>query len=69
MELKYKGREISIQVIKDSGGQWDWSYGIRGHGHRHNTGALAPTESVAIDNAYASAKREIDQATSGDAND
>lgn len=69
MELKYKGREISIQTKKDASGQWDWSYGIRGHGHRHNTGALAPSESVAIDNAYAAAKREIDQATSGDAND
>ncbi|MNT73190.1 hypothetical protein D3C72_2118650 [compost metagenome] len=39
MELKYKGREISIQTKKDASGQWDWSYGIRGHGHRHNAGA------------------------------
>ncbi|KWR76675.1 hypothetical protein [Cupriavidus sp. IDO] len=69
MEHRYKGREISIQTRKNASGQWEWSYGIRGHGQRHDTADPAPSEAVAIDKAYAAAKREIDQATSGDAND
>ncbi|ODV41603.1 hypothetical protein AWV79_34930 [Cupriavidus sp. UYMMa02A] len=68
MEFRYKSREISIHATKAPDGQWDWSFVIRGHGHRHNAGALAPTEDAAIDAAYAAAKHEIEH-ISGDAND
>lgn len=68
MEFRYKSREISIQPIKAPDGQWDWSFVIRGHGHRHNAGALAASEDSAIEAAYTAAKHEIDH-ISGDAND
>jgi len=68
MEYRYKSREISIQPIKAPDGLWDWSFVIRGHGHRHNAGARAATEDSAIEAAYAAAKHEIDH-ISGDAND
>jgi hypothetical protein len=63
MEFKYKGRDISIQTKAVAAGRWDWSYVIRGHGHRQNVREPAPSEQIAIDDAYRTAKREIDQIT------
>ncbi|GAB7546741.1 hypothetical protein CS8_064260 [Cupriavidus sp. 8B] len=60
MDFKYKGRDISIQTIRVAGDRWDWSYVIRGHGHRQNTREPAASEDIAIDDAYRAAKREID---------
>lgn len=62
MEFRYRGREVSIHARMVANGRWDWSYVIRGHSHRHNSGELASSEAVAIDEALAIARREIDQA-------
>ncbi|AOZ06677.1 hypothetical protein [Cupriavidus malaysiensis] len=61
MEFRYRGREILIHVRLVTSGHWDWSYVVRGHGHRQNAGELASSEAVAIDEALAAAKREVDQ--------
>jgi len=61
MEFRYKGREILIHTRKIRDGHWDWSFFIRGHGQRQNSGELAPSEGIAIDEAYVAARKEIDQ--------
>ncbi|NUA32119.1 hypothetical protein FCJ59_36280 [Cupriavidus basilensis] len=61
MDFKYRGRDISIQAREVASNRWDWSYVIRGHGHRQNTREPAASEEIAIDDAYRVAKREIDQ--------
>jgi len=68
MEFRHGGREIVVHTRRDANGHWDWSFVIRGHGHRQNTGDLVPTEGAAIDEAFAAAKREIDH-LAADGND
>jgi len=67
MEFRYRGREILVHARQDANGHWDWSYVVRGHGHTQNAGELAPTEGMAIDEALAAARREVDHvAADGD---
>ncbi|KJK21939.1 hypothetical protein UB46_24250 [Burkholderiaceae bacterium 16] len=66
MELKYKGRTVSIYTLKAAPDSWDWSYVIHGVEARRHADALARSEDVAVECAFQAARKVIDRLSEED---
>ena len=66
MELKYKGRTVSIHIVKAAPDSWDWSYVIHGVEARRHADVLARSEDVALECAFQTARKVIDRLSEED---
>lgn len=66
MELKYKGRTVSIHIVKAALDSWDWSYVIHGVEARRHADVLARSEDAAVECAFQTARKVIDRLSEED---